>query len=234
MKLTRRNWQSEDGAATTEFALCTVILVPMLLYSIYFFEVLEAKLKTNEASRYMVWEMTAYGLSDWQNADHEAKFATARTEILNELNQRYGDDLDGATSSGPDAIVPNYKAFTPIATEISVDTTQNTMDNVDPNIYQIGSFSGMDSVAEAIFRDWFKFNVKGKAKGTFKIHIKNKLLGKFVFGRLANMTLLDKTPSGTSRTGPASRRSRTRSATATTASRSRGCTWPGLRTSWAT
>lgn len=187
MRLQLRRSSEETGAATTEFALTTVILVPLLLYAIFFFEVMQAKLKANEASRYMVWEMTAYGLSDWQNGDHAKRFNDARSEILNELNQRYGDDLDGATPT----IVPNYKALAQVATEISVDTGQNTMENVDPGIYSIGGFDTANDVMNYVF-GWFKFNKMGKAKGTFKVHIKNKLLGSFALGRLAKMKLLDK------------------------------------------
>jgi hypothetical protein len=174
MRLRARNATGEAGAATTEFALTSLILVPTLLYAIFLYEMSFAKLKANEASRYLVWEMTAYGLSDFQNGDHASKFNKARTEILNEVKERYGDgDLDGATPK----LVPNYKAHTLISLEATVDTNQVLLTNEEPQIYDIGGFSALDDVVNYVFGFW-KFNKMGKAKGEFRIHIKNKLLGR--------------------------------------------------------
>lgn len=176
MLMHARKARSEAGAATTEFALTSLILVPTLLYAIFFFEMSLAKLKANEASRYLVWEMTAYGLSDFQNGDHEAKFKKARSDILSEVKERYGDgDLDGATPK----LVPNYKANTLISLQATVDANQISLTNENPGIYSIGNFSAIDDVVNYVFGFW-KFNKMGKPKGEFHIHIKNKLLGKLM------------------------------------------------------
>ncbi len=188
MLLRSRRAAAETGAATTEFALTSLILVPTLLYAIFFFEMSFAKLKANEASRYLVWEMTAYGLSDFQNGDHAAKFDKARKDILDEVKQRYGDgDLDGATPT----LVPNYKAHQLISLDATVDPNQITLTDQDPGIYDVGGFSGLNDVVNYVFGFW-KFNKMGKPKGEFHIHIKNKLLGRLMpIGYTQNMLSQD-------------------------------------------
>lgn len=171
----RKN-QGERGAATTEFALVSLLLVPTLLYSIFFYEMSLTRLKANEASRFLVWEMTAYGLSDFKEGDHEKKFKTARQEILDEVKERYGDgDLDGATPT----LVKDYKAHAFLALETSVDTAQVDITDGEPGIYAIDGFDALDDIVNYVFGFW-KFNKQGKPVGKFKIHAKNKLLGKLM------------------------------------------------------
>ena len=64
-----------------EFALIVPVLVMILLFSMYLTELVRAKLKLQEFSRYVVLEMTSYTLSDFANAKHEEAFADAQREI---------------------------------------------------------------------------------------------------------------------------------------------------------
>ena len=170
-----RHRQDERGAATVEFALLTLILVPTMLYAIYFYEVCFAKIKANEAARYMVWEMTVYGLSDWKNHNHDNKFNSARSALLNEVQQRYGDDLDGAT--GPSPLITGHIAHKPMTVDVVFESNQATLANVDPEIFTVGTFTGLNGIASELF-GFFKFNQKGKVTGSLKVTAKNKWLGK--------------------------------------------------------
>lgn len=187
MRTLLRHMDGEGGGATVEFALCSLILVPTILYSVFFYELAYAKLKTNEISRYLVWEMTAYGLSDFQEGKHSDKFGQAREAILNEVKTRYADDLDGAT---PD-LVPNYKAKEYIAIEVSVDPAQVTLNDAPAGVFNLGDFEGISDVAGQLFSH-FGFNENGRPTGEFKLHIKNKLLGKMMpIGYKQNMLEAD-------------------------------------------
>lgn len=170
----QRHRADEQGAATVEFALLTLILVPTVLYAIYFYEVSFAMIKANEATRYMVWEMTAYGLSDWKEANHQRLFDSARSTLLSEVRQRYGDDLDGAT--GPAPFIGGHIAHKPVTIDVVFENAAN-LENVDPGIFTVGDFSGINSVAAELF-DFFKFNQKGKVKGSLTVKAKNKWLGR--------------------------------------------------------
>jgi len=56
----RLNRHSEQGGATVEFALITMLLVPMVLYAIYAGESIAGGIKAMEAEISAGWEITAY------------------------------------------------------------------------------------------------------------------------------------------------------------------------------
>jgi hypothetical protein len=179
-----RGLAAQEGGATVEFALTTLVLVPTLLYAIFFYEVSFAKLKANEASRYLVWEMTAFGLSDWFDQKHDARFEQAKSQIMSEVIERYGDDLDGATPT----IIPNYRAHKPITIEVSFDQAQASLQNVSAEVFTVADFSGLDSLVGKGF-EWFGFNSKGKASGSLSMTVHNVWLqrGNMLLGDKASM-----------------------------------------------
>ncbi len=81
----------QDGGSVVEYALMAPLFVTMSLWAIYLLEIGTAKIKQQEVTRFAVWEFTAYPLSDWKDANHQAKFDAARTEILDETFDRYKD-----------------------------------------------------------------------------------------------------------------------------------------------
>lgn len=94
------------GAATVEFALVVPVLVIILLFSMYLTELVRAKLKLQELSRYTVWEMTSYTLSDFARAKHDDAFTGAKREMMAEALERY-KDMD---SVEPNALPGNFVA----------------------------------------------------------------------------------------------------------------------------
>jgi hypothetical protein len=94
------------GSATVEFALIVPVLVIILLFSMYLTELVRAKLKLQEFSRYTVWELTSYTLSDFAKAKHDEAFAGAAREMMEEAAERY-KDMD---SVEPNALPGNFVA----------------------------------------------------------------------------------------------------------------------------
>ncbi len=173
-----RWWKgSDEGQATAEFAISLIVLVPIMLYSVFFYEFVKAKLKVNEASRYAVWELTVMGLSDWQDGNHDSYFSSQRNKVINEINQRYGDDLDSAT--GPSGVAPinGIAVGKPMMINVTFNANSNSLQNTDPQIYTVGSISAGDSVVNAVFNQ-FNFNTKGKVTGTLEAKVENVWLAK--------------------------------------------------------
>jgi hypothetical protein len=87
------------GAATVELALVVPLLVSLLMFSVFLSDVIRARLKLQEASRYVAWEMSSYPLSDYATADHDKAFDAARAATVKEASERY-KDLDSIEPQG--------------------------------------------------------------------------------------------------------------------------------------
>lgn len=170
-------WKAgESGQALVEFSLLALLLVPVLLYATFLAELSLAKLKSQEAARYMVWEMTAFGLSDWKKGDHDARFESAKRVLLQEMQARYADDLQSATP----ALLAD-SAPRPITLTMSFAQDQAGLANVDPGLWKV-EIAGANTApvgegANSLFRR-FGFNTKGQVNGLLKVHIKNRYLGR--------------------------------------------------------
>ncbi|PTL76134.1 TadE/TadG family type IV pilus assembly protein [Vitiosangium sp. GDMCC 1.1324] len=87
------------GAAIVELALVVPLLVSLLMFSVFLSDVIRARLKLQEASRYAAWEMSSYTLSDYATADHGKAFEVARQASVKEAAERY-KDLDSLEPEG--------------------------------------------------------------------------------------------------------------------------------------
>ncbi len=168
--------EGERGQAVVELALLTLLLVPILLYAIFLAELSLAKLKGQEAARYMVWEMTAFGLSDWKEGDHDARFASAKQILVKEMQARYADDLQSATP-----LVLRGAAPKPVTLTLSFSEAQTELQNEDAGTWNV-EIAGANTAAVGRGADFlfqrFGFNTKGLVKGSLKVHIKNRFLGR--------------------------------------------------------
>jgi len=86
------------GSAILEFALVAPILIALILYSLFFSELVRAKLKLQEVARYAAWEMGSHPLSDYGTARPGAAFERAKTATVRDSEMRYGslDSLEPA------------------------------------------------------------------------------------------------------------------------------------------
>ncbi len=100
MLRTRTQWKSvRRGAAIVELALVVPLLVSLLMFSVFLSEVIRARLKLQEASRYVAWEMTSYTLSDYATGEHDKAFGLAMKASVKEAAERYAD-LDSIEPEG--------------------------------------------------------------------------------------------------------------------------------------
>ena len=103
----KKLWTGEDGGSVVEIALLSLLFFPIICYAAFFYDFSLASLKSLEASRYAAWELTAMKLWNWQEGtfilesgtSNQSMFDSAAQTITNEVNVRWGDDLNGATSS---------------------------------------------------------------------------------------------------------------------------------------
>jgi hypothetical protein len=178
LRHSRGLWARQEGAAATEFALLTVVLVPTMFYAIYFYELSVAKMKAQEASRYLVWELAAAGLSDWKDGHHQDKFDALQKELLQEVQDRWGDDQQSATPT----LFPTAPDAKPMTLEVSIPQDQVDLQSVDAEVWDASVANGVSTGALGKGVDWLfrqmNFNTKGKLVGSLKFHIKNKLTGK--------------------------------------------------------
>jgi hypothetical protein len=167
----------EDGGAIVEFALLSTILVPTLLYGIFLLEASRAKIKTTEAARYLVWEMTVVGLSDWDGGNHDARFNSVKTSIMSEVAARWGDDLESASPE----FTKGKRATAGVTIQTVFDPNQVQLTNAAAGAYN-ATIAGADlgavgNTIDAVLGN-FKFNTKGKVDGKFVVKVKNIFLGK--------------------------------------------------------
>ncbi len=75
----RRRLADESGSAITEMAIFAPLVVMLMLYSIYFTDVLQVRLKSLEISRFVAWEKTVFRDSGAIVADAEERFQNLRS-----------------------------------------------------------------------------------------------------------------------------------------------------------
>lgn len=81
--------RARNGQAMVEFALVAPVMVTILLFGMYFYELNEIKLKTQEAARYVAWEFTSYPLHDYGKSSQSTYFSRAKSAIVAEATARY-------------------------------------------------------------------------------------------------------------------------------------------------
>ena len=90
-------WTDEEGGSVVEIALLSLLFFPIICYAAFFYDFSLASLKSLEASRYAAWELTAMQLWNWKGSS--SNFKTQADIVSKEVTARWGDDLNGATSS---------------------------------------------------------------------------------------------------------------------------------------
>jgi hypothetical protein len=92
----RRLRKERSGQALVEFAIVAPLIVMVLLFAIWFYELVHVKLKVQEAARYAAWEATAYPLHDYDKGPSElSNLASDMVQkVRADTTQRYMD-MDG-------------------------------------------------------------------------------------------------------------------------------------------
>ncbi|HEX8435724.1 TadE/TadG family type IV pilus assembly protein [Archangium sp.] len=155
---------SRRGAATVEFALVVPLLVSILMFSIFLSDILRAKLKLQEATRYVAWEMTSYTLSDYATGNHDKAFDVAMKASMDEATERFKDFDSIEPNAGPAAMMLR-------ADPVQVNITNKTVAGVDlSRAFPAGSGGVGSGAASAVgktlnyFLNHFAFNTKGQVE----------------------------------------------------------------------
>ncbi len=72
-----------------ELALVAPLFVALILWGNYLFEVAGARIKQQEVTRFLAWEIASHPLSDLVGGDHAASFRRARDASVAETIRRY-------------------------------------------------------------------------------------------------------------------------------------------------
>jgi hypothetical protein len=151
------------GAATVELALVVPLLVSLLMFSIFLSDVIRARLKIQEASRYVAWEMSSYPSSDYATADHDKAFDAARNATVKEAAERY-EDLDSIEPQGRFGLL--LRASPP---EVSIQN--QPVAGIDLSRVFPGGPGGTGPEAAAamgkplgFFLEQFRFNTRGQVE----------------------------------------------------------------------
>src|SRR5689334_18033001 len=102
------------GTALTEFALIVPILITIMLFGMFFSELVRAKLKLLEAARFAAWEMTSHTLDDYGSTSanrNDRAFNSAMSDSLAETNKRFSD-LDSVAVRPAGGLIAGYSAVT--------------------------------------------------------------------------------------------------------------------------
>ncbi|MBW2731811.1 MAG: pilus assembly protein [Deltaproteobacteria bacterium] len=94
-----RRGEAEEGQALVEFAVVLPLVVMIFLGVMWFWELLQVKLKVQEAARFAAWEATAYPLHDYKKGRTALtrNFGQYQQRAILETSARY-IDLDSATT----------------------------------------------------------------------------------------------------------------------------------------
>lgn len=176
----RRLGRGARGAAIVEFALVVPLLITMILFSMYFVELVRAKLKLQEAGRYAAWEMTSYVLTDFGSGRHDVAFNEAMTKTVDESKARFFD-MD-SVDEHPNNVGP---AGTVAYSNVNV-TIKNmpapAFTNPIPSVFGGGGpietvLSVLNSGTGAVLNKW-GFNDKGQVQAEVTMKLDNFILPK--------------------------------------------------------
>ncbi len=90
----RLRLRSRRAQALTEFAIVAPVMVTCLLFAMYFYEVIQVKLKTQEIARFAAWEFTAHPLHDYRTGKTNG-FSGAKGEIRADVLVKYANLKSG-------------------------------------------------------------------------------------------------------------------------------------------
>lgn len=81
--------KNSRGQAVTEFAIALPVMVIIFMFSQYFYEAIQVKLKSQEMARYAAWEFTGHALHDYKAG--EMRYSSAKNDVENDTNTRFSN-----------------------------------------------------------------------------------------------------------------------------------------------
>jgi len=160
------------GAATLELALVVPLLITMTLFGMFFSELVRAKLKLLEASRFTVFEMTSYVLDDYGSAQHGRAFNEARGRTITDSLQKFRD-LDSVADRGNTGLIAGFSGFQAQLENQRVDMV-GTFSTVQGGGMPLPPVT-LNGTASEVHR-LFGFNQLGKLQADVSVRLDNRFL----------------------------------------------------------
>jgi hypothetical protein len=83
-------FRCQEGQSLTEFAIIAPVIVGVLIFAIFFYEMTQIKLKQQEAERYVAWEFTGKLLTDYNDPGNSGQlFTEAKNDIVADTMDRF-------------------------------------------------------------------------------------------------------------------------------------------------
>ncbi|PKN47362.1 MAG: hypothetical protein CVU59_03160 [Deltaproteobacteria bacterium HGW-Deltaproteobacteria-17] len=126
-------FRNTRGQALVEFVVAVPTMVLIFLFSQFFYEAIQVKLKTQEMARYMAWEFTGRALHDYD--DGSFKYSDVSAEIKTDAANRFSNLRSTDLRNDADmALAGKWTVSTP--------TTQNGAEPLLPGgtLFSIGGF----------------------------------------------------------------------------------------------
>jgi hypothetical protein len=175
------------GQTTTEFALVVPMLILMVLYGLYFTELVRAKLKLQEASRFLAWEMSSHPLDDFATANHDQAFERARQSVSKEAVARYRD-LDSVDERPLGGWVVGYRDFGATIANLEAPVFDRRLPEPPTNAFIAPILAVLNRPASATYAA-FKLNPRGRIEAEVSLQLDNRLLPRSVLGRALDFRL---------------------------------------------
>jgi hypothetical protein len=194
----------ESGQALVEFAIVAPLIVLVLMFAVWFYELIHIKLKVQEAARYAAFEATAFKLHDYDQGKtaNSTLALQAQSSIMVEAMLRYADlDSDPATkiptnfsifaaswkpgvliylANKPEEVIPggtivNF-VFQIVGTVVDIITalSYKSANPVALSLIALGKDYGGGMTTRMFGSSEWGFNKNGQMKATVAIIVKNE------------------------------------------------------------
>jgi hypothetical protein len=179
------------GAAIVEMALVLPVITTVLLFGLYFAELLRAKLKMLEAARYVTFEMTSYTLSDYGAADHDGAFKDAWDKTKADASRRF-KDLDSIDDRPAGNFIAGLTNLTltmdnePVKAFGNFSTQAN---NAVGGPFMAGLLSVLNGSLDQTYKH-FKFNTNGQAHATVGLTFESRLVRQQALNLKSSFTMI--------------------------------------------
>lgn len=166
---------STRGSALVELAIVLPLLVAVLLYSLFFTELIGAKLRLLEASRFAAWELTAHPLSDFGRGAHDRAFELASRKTLSETRERFAR-IGPATDRADGSFVASFEDFDLRLHQSPPSRADSEVgERVGGGVWGASVLGALSGGLGAVLRTW-KFNDEGRVSVETSMRLTNRFL----------------------------------------------------------
>jgi len=158
-----------------ELAIVLPLLVAVLLYSLFFTELIRAKLRLLEASRFAAWELTAHPLSDFGRGAHDRAFDVASRKTLSETRERFAR-TGAATDHTDGSFVASFEDFRLRLRQSPLSRADSQMgEHVGRGVWDASILGALSGGLGAVLRTW-KFNDEGRVSVETSMQLSNRFM----------------------------------------------------------